>query len=81
MKSWDSSKIYVVGGRRLAVRNAFSDYDSDDPLCCTYSPRNDNRLAEGCWSDFVALARAILALEDDRLRQATVKTRLENKDE
>ena len=59
MKSWDSSKIYVVGGRRLAVRNAFSDDDSDDPLCCTYSPRNDNRLAEGCWSDFVALARAI----------------------
>jgi hypothetical protein len=31
-----------------------------------YSPRNANNYDEGTWADWVALARVIIAIDDDR---------------
>jgi hypothetical protein len=53
----------IRSGRRLAIKN--SDWLPDWYI--SWSPRNCNQNAEGPWSEWVELAKAILA-EDERRR-------------
>lgn len=59
---------YIDAGRRLAVRK--SDYLAG--WWVSHSPRNGNQNAEGEWAEWVALARAILAADEEYRRIAPV---------
>lgn len=54
--------VVATGGRRCGVERSVW----LDDWYVSHSPRNDNSNAEGPWSDWVALAREIIALEDAR---------------
>lgn len=60
--------VYIVAGRRLAMMSVmeFTDW------YISHSPRNGNQNAEGPWSEWVQLAKLILAEDERRKSHAPI---------
>ncbi len=59
----------IVGGDRCGItaNNGLNEGDDPNGWWVAYSPRNGSRAtAEGCWKDWVTLARKIIAQDESR---------------